>query len=113
MAAGYTASSSITREQIAELKKQKSLVREIEAKIIAQAEEAAAKKKTLSDHRIATKQALIAGTEPPPPLAPVQAPEPEPKPEPEPAIEAAPKAAPKAKAKKTISKKSPKRTKDS
>ena len=109
MAAKYTASSSTAREQIAELKKQKRLVRDIEAKIAAQAEEDAAKKKTLSDHRIATKLALIAGTEPPPPLAPVEAP----KPEPEPAVVAEPKTAPKAKAKRKILKKSPKRKKDS
>tara|TARA_R100001224_G_C3937497_1_gene121027 strand:- start:161 stop:496 length:336 start_codon:yes stop_codon:yes gene_type:complete len=111
MAAKYTASSSTAREQIAELKKQKRLVRDIEAKIAAQAEEDAAKKKTLSDHRIATKLALIAGTEPPPPLAPVEAPKPEP--EPEPAVVAEPKTAPKAKAKRKILKKSPKRKKDS
>tara|TARA_R100001163_G_C4939502_1_gene111979 strand:+ start:140 stop:469 length:330 start_codon:yes stop_codon:yes gene_type:complete len=109
MAAKYTASSSTAREQIAELKKQKRLIRDIEAKIAAQAEEDAAKKKTLSDHRIATKLALIAGTEPPPPLAPVEAP----KPEPEPAVVAEPKTAPKAKAKRKILKKSPKRKKDS
>jgi hypothetical protein len=109
MAAKYTASSSTAREQIAELKKQKRLVRDIEAKIAAQAEEDAAKKKTLSDHRIATKLALIAGTEPPPPLAPVEAP----KPEPEPVVVAEPKTAPKAKAKRKILKKSPKRKKDS
>ena len=108
MAAKYTASSSTAREQIAELKKQKRLVRDIEAKIAAQAEEDAAKKKTLSDHRIATKLALIAGTEPPPPLAPVEAP----KPEPEPVVVAEPKTAPKAKAKRKILKKSPKRKKD-
>lgn len=111
MAAKYTASSSTAREQIAELKKQKRLVRDIEAKIAAQAEEDAAKKKTLSDHRIATKLALIAGTEPPPPLAPVEAPKPEP--EPEPVVVAEPKTAPKAKAKRKILKKSPKRKKDS
>lgn len=110
MAAKYTASSSTAREQIAELKKQKRLVRDIEAKIAAQAEEDAAKKKTLSDHRIATKLALIAGTEPPPPLAPVEAPKPEP--EPEPVVVAEPKTAPKAKAKRKILKKSPKRKKD-
>jgi hypothetical protein len=109
MAAKYTASSSTAREQIAELKKQKRLIRDIEAKIAAQAEEDAAKKKTLSDHRIATKLALIAGTEPPPPLAPVEAP----KPEPEPVVVAEPKTAPKAKAKRKILKKSPKRKKDS
>tara|TARA_R100001126_G_scaffold13821_2_gene6371 strand:+ start:4155 stop:4484 length:330 start_codon:yes stop_codon:yes gene_type:complete len=109
MAAKYTASSSTAREQIAELKKQKRLVRDIEAKIAAQTEENAAKKKTLSDHRIATKLALIAGTEPPPPLAPVEAP----KPEPEPVVVAEPKTAPKAKAKRKILKKSPKRKKDS
>ena len=109
MAAKYTASSSTAREQIAELKKQKRLVRDIEAKIAAQAEEDAAKKKMLSDHRIATKLALIAGTEPPPPLAPVEAP----KPEPEPVVVAEPKTAPKAKAKRKILKKSPKRKKDS
>ena len=113
MAAKYTASSSTAREQIAELKKQKRLVRDIEAKIAAQAEEDAAKKKTLSDHRIATKLALIAGTEPPPPLAPVEAPKPEPEPEPEPVVVAEPKTAPKAKAKRKILKKSPKRKKDS
>lgn len=111
MAAKYTASSSTAREQIAELKKQKRLVRDIEAKIAAQAEEDAAKKKTLSDHRIATKLALIAGIEPPPPLAPVEAPKPEP--EPEPVVVAEPKTAPKAKAKRKILKKSPKRKKDS
>jgi len=110
MAAKYTASSSTAREQIAELKKQKRLVRDIEAKIAAQAEEDAAKKKMLSDHRIATKLALIAGTEPPPPLAPVEAPKPEP--EPEPVVVAEPKTAPKAKAKRKILKKSPKRKKD-
>ena len=110
MAAKYTASSSTAREQIAELKKQKRLVRDIEAKIAAQAEEDAAKKKTLSDHRIATKLALIAGIEPPPPLAPVEAPKPEP--EPEPVVVAEPKTAPKAKAKRKILKKSPKRKKD-
>tara|TARA_R100001082_G_scaffold33111_1_gene17181 strand:- start:566 stop:895 length:330 start_codon:yes stop_codon:yes gene_type:complete len=109
MAAKYTASSSTAREQIAELKKQKRLVRDIEAKIAAQAEEDAAKKKTLSDHRIATKLALIAGAEPPPPLAPVEAP----KPEPEPVVVAEPKTAPKAKAKRKILKKSPKRKRDS
>ena len=108
MAAKYTASSSTAREQIAELKKQKRLVRDIEAKIAAQPEEDAAKKKTLSDQRIATKLALIAGTEPPPPLAPVEAP----KPEPEPVVVAEPKTAPKAKAKRKILKKSPKRKKD-
>ena len=110
MAAKYTASSSTAREQIAELKKQKRLVRDIEAKIAAQAEEDAAKKKTLSDHRIATKLALLAGIEPPPPLAPVEAPKPEP--EPEPVVVAEPKTAPKAKAKRKILKKSPKRKKD-
>ena len=110
MAAKYTASSSTALEQIAELKKQKRLVRDIEAKIAAQAEEDAAKKKTLSDHRIATKLALIARTEPPPPLAPVEAPKPEP--EPEPVVVAEPKTAPKAKAKRKILKKSPKRKKD-
>ena len=110
MAAKYTASSSTAREQIAELKKQKRLVRDIEAKIAAQAEEDAAKIKTLSDHRIATKLALIAGIEPPPPLAPVEAPKPEP--EPEPVVVAEPKTAPKAKAKRKILKKSPKRKKD-
>ena len=110
MAAKYTASSSTAREQIAELKKQKRLVRDIEAKIAAQAEEDAAKKKTLSDHRIATKRAVMAGSEPPPPLAPVEAPKPEP--EPEPVVVAEPKTAPKAKAKRKILKKSPKRKKD-
>jgi len=114
MSAKFISSNSTVREQITALKEQKRLVREIEAKMVAQAEQNAAQKKLLSDHRIATKMALINGTEPPPPLQPVVQKEPEIVSEPEPVAEPeikkpAPK---KARVKKTPPKKAPRKKKD-
>ena len=102
MAAKFISSNSTVREQITALKEQKRLIREIEAKMLEQAEQNAAQKKLLSDHRIATKMALINGTEPPPPLQPVVQKEPEIVSEPEPVAEPeikkpAPKKAPRKK----------------
>ena len=68
MAAKFTSSNSTVREQITALKEQKRVERNIEAKMAAQAEQNAAQKKLLSEHRIATKMAVINGTEPPPPM---------------------------------------------
>ena len=114
MAAKFISSNSTVREQITALKAQTRLIREIEAKMLEKAAQSAAQKKLLSDHRIATKMALINGTEPPPPLQPVVQKEPEIVSEPEPVAEPeikkpAPK---KARVKKTPPKKAPRKKKD-
>ena len=114
MAAKFISSNSTVREQITALKEQKRLIREMEAKMLEQAEQNAAQKKLLSDHRIATKMALINGTEPPPPLQPVVENVPEIVSEPEPAAEPEVKkpAPKKARVKKTPPKKAPRKKKD-
>mgnify|MGYP003137872526 CR=1 FL=1 len=113
MAEKFTSSNSTVRAQITALKEQKRIVRDIEAKMLLQAEQNAAQKKLLSDHRIATKMARINGTEPPAPLQLMPAKEPkvaapEPVAEPE-AQKPAPK---KAAAKKPSPKKAPRKKKD-
>ena len=114
MAEKFTSSNSTVRAQITALKEQKRIVRDIEAKMLLQAEQNAAQKKLLSDHRIATKMARINGTEPPAPLQLMPAKEPKIVPEPEPVAEPeAKKPAPKkARAKKTPPKKAPRKKKD-
>jgi len=113
MAAKFISSNSTVREQIAALKEQKRLIREIEAKMLLQAEQNAAQKKLLSDYRIATKMARINGTEPPAPLQLMPAKEPKVT-EPEPVAEpVAKKPAPKkARAKRPPPKKAPRKKKD-
>ena len=107
MAEKFTSSNSTVRAQITALKEQKRIVRDIEAKMLLQAEQNAAQKKLLSDHRIATKMARINGTEPPAPLQLMPAKEPKvaaPEPVAEPvAKKPTPK---KTAAKKTLTKKS-------
>lgn len=120
MAAKFTTSNSTVKKQIEALKEEKRLIREIEAQIALQAEADAARKKVLSDHRIATKLAKINGTEPPPPLEPAPVMAPEPKVEPEPVAEQKTVAQPaarkppssKAKAKKAPAKKAPLKKKE-
>jgi|TARA_E500000318_G_scaffold102987_1_gene107666 hypothetical protein len=103
-----TSSSSINRDRIAALKKQKKLTREVEAALEAKKQAEAAEKNTISAHRIATKLARINGSEPP---APLQAKEPAV--EPEPVVEQELKAeseapAPKKPAKRTYKKRTKK-----
>mgnify|MGYP001370953420 FL=1 len=75
--------NSIMKAMRDALRSRKREAREKERQEAEQAAAEAAEKKRLSDHRIATKEAAINGTEPPPPLEVKEEPVVEVEPEPE------------------------------